>query len=595
MITGLRPETTGVFNNRTDFRQKLPDAVTLPQHFKEHGYHTEAIGKLAHLPKFQDDEYSWSVPSWRPTHVSLNKEILPSWQALDIKDYELRDGRTAKRAEYTLKQIQNTQFFLAVGFYKPHLPFHIPKKYYELYTDVNFNLPSPSSLPSAIPSIAAGTGWEGGIRIYQDVPNSGVFSDAKTLELIRAYAASVSYMDAQVGEVLNRLDKFELTERTVIVLVGDHGFHLGEYGKWGKKTLFEVSLHSPLIVSVPGQTYQSVETDALTELVDIYPTLCEACQLPTPSQLEGLSLLPVIEQPTRPWKTAAFSQLMRGNSKGSSMRTEQYRYTEWGSSGSQGRELYDYYTDPDATVNIANLPENEKLVKDLSEQLHAGWRAALPGVSKDIPRRQTSPWDINNDYVIDIQDLIAVSNNFGVKPLKNPKVDVNKDGSVDLTDLLLVAAHLGVSKDATAPPAHLNIRPEHFDMVEKWLIAARLADDGSDVFRHGIANLEHLINKALPPQTSLLPNYPNPFNPETWIPYQLARASDVQILIYDTRGTLVHRLELGHQPAGYYKSRSRAAYWNGRNNLGERVASGIYFYQLQTNNASSLRKMLILK
>ncbi len=604
MITGLRSETTTVSNNSTDFRWMLPDVVTLPQHFKKYGYHTKSVGKIAHRNRFQDDERSWSAPSWRPTKASLNTESTPintestlSWQALDVADDALKDGITAKHAANILQKIRDKHFFLAVGFYKPHLPFHVPKKYYELYNGENFNLPPSSSLPASLPSVAstiANSGLEW-VRRYQDVPRNGIISDEKTLELIRAYAASVSYMDAQVGRVLDQLDANKLTEKTVIVFVGDHGFHLGEHGRWGKNSLFEVSLHSPLIVSVPGQTYRSVETDALTELVDIYPTLCDACQLPIPSQLEGLSLLPVIEEPKRPWKTAAFSQLKSANVIGNSMRTEQYRYTEWGHHGSQGRELYDYYTDPDETVNIADQPENVILVANLSKQLHAGWQAALPDVSKNIPVSTTSPWDINDDHVVDIQDLHLISSNFGLKIRTHPKVDVNRDGNVDLTDLLLVSAHLGVSSGPNAPPADFNIRPEHFDLVEKWLTEARLADDGSDVFRQGITNLEHLINTASPVETMLLPNYPNPFNPETWIPYQLAKASDVQMLIYDTRGTLVRRLELGHQSASYYTSKSRAAYWDGRNSLGERVASGIYFYQLQAGNLVSSRKMLILK
>ena len=600
MITGLRSETTSVLDKSTNFRHKLPNVVTLSQHFKEYGYHTKSVGKIAHRNRFQDDERSWSAPSWRPTRASLKTKSTPintestlSWQALDVADDALKDGITAYRAANLLKKIRDTQFFLAVGFYKPHLPFHVPKKYYELYESENFSLPSSSSLPSGAPAIAnSGSEW---VRRYRDVPQRDIISDEKTLELIRGYAASVSYMDAQVGQVLDQLDGLRLTERTVIVFAGDHGFHLGEHGKWEKQSLFEVSLHSPLIISVPGQTYQSVETDALTELVDIYPTLCDACQLPIPSQLEGLSLLPVIEEPTRPWKTAAFSQVKLKDTIGNSMRTKQYRYTEWGHHGSQGRELYDYYTDPDETINIANLRENKNLVGHLSEQLRVGWQAALPDLSKKVPFPITSPWDINNDYVVDFQDLILVSNSFGVKIRKYPKVDVNKDGNVDFIDLFLVAAHLGVSSDPTAPPAHLNIHPEHYDLVEKWLTEARLVDDGSDIFRQGIATLEHLLNTASPSETALLPNYPNPFNPETWIPYDLAHDAEVNIYIYNTKGESIRQLSLGFQTAGTYRTPSRAAHWDGCNAVGEPVASGTYFYTLQTDHFKATRRMVIIK
>ena len=588
ILTGLRPNTTRVFSNSAGFREKLPNAVTLPQHFKTYGYYTQSVGKIAHSLTMQDDAYSWSVPSWRQP-ISLDLSSIPSWQALDVEDDELRDGKAAKRAVEVLTEIQNTQFFLAVGFRKPHLPFYAPMRYYELYEGENFRLPSSSSLPIAAPTIADGkSNW---IREFQDIPDEGTLSDEKTLELIRGYAASTSYMDAQVGRVLDQLNALRLTENTVIVFVGDHGHHLGEHGKWRKNTLFEVSLRSPLIVSVPGQTYQGVKTNSLTELVDIYPMLCDACQLPIPSQLEGLSLMPVIEQPTRPWKTAAFSSGSRGNS----MRTEQYRYTEWGNNGKSGVELYDYDADPDETVNIANLPENAELVTHLSKQLHAGWREVLPDVSERVSVPQTLPWDINNDGVVDIQDLVLVSNNFGVEVPEHPKVDVNKDKNVDIIDLLLVAAHFGESSDATAPSAHPNIRPEHFDMVKEWLTEAHLAVDDSNVFRQGIATLEGLLNSIIPEKITLLPNFPNPFNPETWIPYDLADDANVHVHIYNATGESIRQLSLGFQTAGTYRTRSRAAYWDGRNAAGEAVASGIYFYTLQVGQFKTTRQMVMIK
>ena len=589
MITGLRPETTGVQNNSADFRQKLPDVVTLPQHFKTHGYHTQSVGRVFHLPTLQDDKNSWSSPSWRPAWVPYDKETTPSWQALDAEDDELRDGKAAKRAVEVLKEIHNTQFFLALGFYKPHLPLQAPKKYYELYKDANFSLPASSDPPDAVPAIASG--WSEPIREFQDIPDSGPLPDEKMLEVIQAYAASVSYIDAQIGRVLSQLDALNLTERTVIVFAGDHGFHLGEHGKWRKKTLFEASLHSPLIISVPGQTHQDVKTDALVELVDIYPTLCDTCRLPTPSQLEGLNLMPVIRQPTRPWKTATFSKLNSGRS----MRTAQYRYTEWGNDGRLGRELYDYYSDPDETANIANLPENEKLVADLSQQLHAGWRAALPELSRQIHPSKTLPWDINNDGVVDNYDLILVAENYDRKNPTHPKTDVNKDGQVDITDLLLVASHFGESVNPEAPAADFKIPPEHLNLVEGWLTEARLADDGSDVFQQGIAVLEQLINASSLTETTLLPNYPNPFNPETWIPYDLAEDAEVHIHIHNLKGESIRELSLGFQPAGTYRTQTRAAHWDGRNSMGEPVASGIYFYTFQAGSFKAIRQMVIIK
>ncbi len=590
ILTGLRPNTTRVFSNSAGFRENLPNAVTLPQHFKTSGYHTQSIGKVAQNLERQDDDYSWSTPSWTQPSSYDARSTVPSWQALDVEDEELRDGRTAKRTIEVLEEIQNKRFFLAVGFRKPHLPFYAPRKYYELYNDVTFNLPSSSDLPNNAPFITDGN-FEG-FRDFKDIPDEGPLSEAKTLELIQAYAASTSFTDAQVGRVLNHLDVLRLTENTVIVLVGDHGFHLGEHGKWLKNTLFEVCLRSPLIVSVPGQTYQGVKTDALVELVDIYPTLCDTCQLPIPLELEGISLVPVIEQPTRSWKTAAFSQ--KGSRTGNSIRTDQYRYTEWGYGARNGIELYDYHADPNETVNIANLPENSELVAELSEQLHAGWQRALPDTHQ-LPMPRTLRWDINNDGIIDIQDLLIIASNFGTDTPENSKVDVNKDGKINIIDLLIVATHIGESTKTSAPKKTISLPHDHIDKVEKWLSEAYQADDGSDVFQNGIANLEAMINNLTPEKTVLLPNYPNPFNPETWIPYDLAQDTNVHVDIYNLKGKIIRTLNIGYQHAGTYRTKGRAVYWDGRNSYGEPVSNGVYFYSLNTQKTKAIRQMVILK
>ena len=593
ILTGLRPDTTGVISNSVGFREKLPNVVTLPQHFKAHGYHTQSVGKIAHQLTWQDDVFSWSAPSLR-WPIYLDKTSIPSWQALNVEDDELGDGKAAKSTVEFLAEYQNTQFFLAVGFRKPHLPFHVPKKYYELYDSVNFDFPSTSSLPHNVPTIAGGA-LPADLRIYQDIPDENVLSDAKMLELIRGYAASTSFVDAQVGRVLNQLDALGLTENTVIIFCSDHGFHVGDHGTWRKNSLFEVSLRSALIISVPGQTHPGTKTDALVELVDIYPTLCDACQLPIKSELEGVSMMSVIEQPMLPWKTAAFSQLERLGVLGNSIREKRYRYTEWGQNWKRGRELYDYGTDPDETVNIANLPENKELVAQLSEQLHARWQEALPDVSERITVPQTLPWDINDDGIVNMEDLLLVSNSFGSESLEHPKSDVNKDGNVNIIDLLLVASHLGETCDASAPKFNFTVSQYHIDNISEWLTEAYRQDDGSDVFHDGIANLETLIDNIIPNKSQLLPNYPNPFNPETWIPYDLAQDTDVHIHIYNLKGETIKDLKIGFQPAGSYRSKGLAAYWDGRNSEGELVGSGLYYYSLITNNSKSIRKMVIRK
>ena len=297
MLTGLRPETNGVQDNHTDFQQTVPDAVTLPQHFKAHGYHTRSIGKITHGPTARNDRVSWSVPIWQPKWRPYVGH--PSWQAFDVADDQLEDGEIADHTMKVLDKIKEQQFFLAVGFYRPHMPFNAPIKYYELYDS-----PITNDVPHVVPHARHE------IKVYSDIPpGDAPLSDEKTLELIRAYAASTSYMDAQVGRVLNHLDSLGLTENTIIAFCGDHGFHLGEHETWGKRTVYEVALRTSLIMSVPGQRHLGTKTDALVELVDIFPTLCDACQLPTPSQVEGVSIVPIIKNPTASWKSAAFSKI----------------------------------------------------------------------------------------------------------------------------------------------------------------------------------------------------------------------------------------------------------------------------------------------
>ncbi len=596
VLTGLRPDTTRIYDNPTDFCQVLPGVVTLPQHFKDHGYHTRSVGKIAHGDAAWLDELSWSEPIWRERWRYIDKTMFPSWQALDVDDDELDDGRIARAAVEVLTEIKDQQFFLAVGFNKPHLPFYAPSKYFDLYTTEDFKLPVDSSLPRNAPNIASNPK---GMKAYQDISYYPPFSKEKTLELTRAYAANVSYIDALVGRVLNQLDVLNLTQNTVIVFWGDHGFHLGEHGLWRKNTLFEDSVRSPLIVSMPKQIHTGATIDALVELIDIYPTLCDACQLPIPTEVEGMSMVPVIEEPTRQWKAAAFSQLVRelNNTSvdGYSMRTGQYRYTKWGSNAELGRELYDYYADPNETVNIVDLPENAELVSQLVEQLDAGWQAALPEFQEQIRVPQTLPWDINNDGIVDIQDLILVANSFDVEPSRHPKADVNADGHIDIIDLLLVAAHFGEASNPVAPTIHTQTLPEYLKPVSEWLVEARMGDDGSPVFKQGITTLEHLIDTASPRKTALLSNYPNPFNPETWIPYDLAQDADVRIHIYNVKGQSIRQLKIGFQTTGTYRTRSRAAYWDGRNAAGEPIASGIYFYTLQAGKFKATRQMVILK
>ncbi|MBM4031865.1 MAG: sulfatase [Planctomycetes bacterium] len=419
LLTGRRPDTTRIYDLQTHFRKTIPDVVTLPQHFKAHGYHCQAFSKIYHGGL--DDPASWSVPHRDPgkpmygkpeTLAELQKQreklkaeekgpaikvlekdpktgtVLkvtpprfrlrgPSWEDPDVPDNALADGAAADMAIEALRQLKDKPFFLAVGFLKPHLPFVAPKRYFDLYPPGSVSLADNPFPPKDCPPIALTT-W-GELRAYSDIPKQGKLPDEKALELVRAYHAATSYTDAQIGRILDELDKLGIAEKTVVVVWGDHGWHLGEHGLWCKHTNFEVATRSPLIFRAPGQKKPGAKTDALAEFVDIYPTLCELCGLPLPDGLEGTSLAPLLDDPARPWKKAAFSQYPRGKAMGYSLRTDRHRYTEWQENRKAvARELYDYQADPAGNANIADKPENKDLVAQLSKLLNDGWRAALP-------------------------------------------------------------------------------------------------------------------------------------------------------------------------------------------------------------------------
>ena len=408
LLTGLRPETLRVFDLATHFRDLNPDVVTLPQVFKQNGYTSRSIGKIFHTTNGNhDDNESWSEPPWRGPGADADEadgaapakpknKKLPGKKAVtadhsntlpygapDCDDDELLDGKIATKAVATLRQLKDTPFFLGVGFHKPHLPFVSPKKYWELYQESALK-PAPNPfLPKDAPVFASNDAAE--LRRYKDVPAVGPISDAAALNLIHAYYASVSYVDAQVGRVLAELDRLGLREKTIVVLWGDHGYQLGEHGTWTKRTNWEIATRAPLIISVPGQKAVGTSTEALVEFVDIYPTLTELCKIAPPKNLAGTSFVPLLENPKRTWKTAAFSIYPKnipgaGKGFGRAMRTDRYRMVEWSADGSDKRfyELYDHTTDSQENVNIANLPENQQLLLGLVDQLHAGWQKALP-------------------------------------------------------------------------------------------------------------------------------------------------------------------------------------------------------------------------
>ncbi len=406
LLSGCRPDTTRVMANNTFLRNNMPDVLTLPQHFKNHGWHSLSLGKVFHHSEKEpgDDAQSWSEPSWhhgKPYRHWFSKEsdemikrmkMLPAaerpklirglpFEASNEPDDVYPDGQTALKAIETLRAVKDKQFFLSVGFVKPHLPFTCPQKYWDLYPADTIKLPDNYSPPKNVPEPALHNGYE--LRTYGGVPAAGDIPDELGLNLIRGYRACISFMDAQVGRVLDELDRLGLRENTIVVLLGDHGYHLGENGIFTKMTNFELGTHAPLIISAPGMKAVGQRTRALVEFVDIYPTLAELAGLPLPAHLEGTSLTPLLTAPSKPWKKAAFSQYLRpGKDRfmGRSVRTDRWRYTEWtnGKDESAGVELYDEVGDPKENVNLAGEAANKAVVAEMAKLLHAGWKAATP-------------------------------------------------------------------------------------------------------------------------------------------------------------------------------------------------------------------------
>lgn len=392
-LTGLRPDTLDVHDLFTHFRENRPEVVTLPQMFKLQGYHTEGIGKVFHnwhQHDFKGDAPSWSVPQvlHYNTHgndkpivqspVPPNLSKTPRTEMREVPDNAYFDGQIADKAIVALEKLQQTPFFLAVGFWKPHLDFNAPKRYWDLYDSAKISAPNPAQPPQDVPPLALHEGSEL-LRAYGDRPG-GLPTEEEILELRRGYYAAVSYVDAQVGRVVDELDKLGLRDRTIIVLWSDHGFHLGEHGLWCKTSNFELDARVPLIIDVPG--YRSnVQSESLVELLDLFPTLADLCHLTAPQDLEGKSLVPVLKNPEQPIHDAAYTQHPRpaytkkGESPthmGHSVRTDRYRYTEWRDLQNGeivGRELYDHRADPDETINLAQRHEHHEIISELSNSL----------------------------------------------------------------------------------------------------------------------------------------------------------------------------------------------------------------------------------
>ncbi len=343
LMTGARPDTIGIIENTEYFRDKHPDIVTLPQHFIANGYEAVYCGKIYH-GRMTDEEKSWSrKPAWnrvgvermdkvggfiKPENQELwrkNREIMlakygrdgsgglihgPAYEDADVPDHGYGDGFNTDLAIATLRdhleKKPDTPLFLGLGFVKPHLNFNAPRRYWDLYDPADIETVTEPIRPENGASTGLHASFE--LRTRHGIPKEGPIGEELARNLLHAYYACVSYVDAQIGRMIAALDEAGIRDETVIVVWGDHGWHLGEMGIWGKATNYEIATRVPLILSAPSMEQRGLRTDALVELVDLYPTLCELAGLELPGHLEGRSFVPLLDDPDQTWKPVAISQ-----------------------------------------------------------------------------------------------------------------------------------------------------------------------------------------------------------------------------------------------------------------------------------------------
>ncbi len=463
LLTGTRPETNGIYHNYVKIRELNPDIITLPQYFKNNGYEAVYCGKIFHHGD-KDDALSWSrkpaidsdemkdIPRYKKFALAENRKLTratmksmlakygevarlglamgPSYESADVPDNFYIDGYNTDLAIATMKDMvrkdKDKPFFLGLGYNKPHLNWIAPKKYWDLYDRDNIPMTNTINPPQNGAEMGLHASFE--LRTRSDIPKSGPIEDELARTLKHAYLACVSYVDAQIGKMIKALEVAGLRENTIIIIWSDHGFHLGDMSIWGKASNYEVATRIPLMVWMPEmpKSSQGKQSEALVELIDMYPTLCELADLPVPDHLEGYSFKPLLRKPDLPWKKAAFSQfptpalrewgayplrpamretffgplieeveeriikqqgdkwnrdLFENHLMGYTMRTARYRLIVWKDRTKTDNdpvyiELFDHQVDPNETENIAD--SHPKLVEDLVTQWNAGWKNNLP-------------------------------------------------------------------------------------------------------------------------------------------------------------------------------------------------------------------------
>jgi len=446
LLSGLRPDQTGITHNYVEFRDLNPDVITLPQHFMDQGYETVSCGKIFHRPN--DDPQSWSrMPAFKKVkhkkpnytfalqenhelHRKQREEMTakygeaakrglasgPAFESADVPDHAYIDGWNTELAIGELVEDDSKPFFLALGFKLPHLNWVAPQRYWDLYDREAIVLPTQVTGPKDGAEMGRHASFE--LRVRANIPKIGPMGDDLSRTLLHAYYASTSYVDALIGKMVGALEEAGVREDTIIIVWGDHGWHLGEMGIWGKATNYEISTRVPLIVSAPGMKAKGQSTEALVELLDIYPTLCELADIPTPEHVMGRSFAPLLDRPDQPWKDIAVSQypnpalrewaanplspemretffgplikeveariiaqqgdawnreLFEQHMMGYSVRSAQYRLVLWKDYRDLSQpaifvELYDHEADPQETQNVASA--HPEVIQEMTAQLN---------------------------------------------------------------------------------------------------------------------------------------------------------------------------------------------------------------------------------
>lgn len=397
LMTGLRPDTTRVFDLQYHFRQEMPDVVTLSQMFMKNGYFAARVGKIYHYgnpgdigTNGLDDRASWMQrvnPAGRD-RTALELDVMNYTPGRGLgsamafladkngNDHQHTDGKVADEAIKLLEQHKDSPFFIAAGFYKPHCPWITPAKYFDLYSMDQISLPKiNANTPNSYPDLA--------LTSTQPWPYFGVTVE-QARECKRAYYAAISFVDAQIGRLLDAYDRLGLADNTIIVFWSDHGYHLGEHGLWFKQSCFEEAARVPLIICTPSMKNAGKTSRHLVELVDLYPTLAELTGLTPPKNLEGNSLRPLLDDPDASWDHPAFTQVQRGPGPGHSVRTDRFRYTQW-LFGRRGSELYDQDSDPQEMHNLVSDPKYADVVAQMKALLQKAHPRPVSG-GKAEPR-----------------------------------------------------------------------------------------------------------------------------------------------------------------------------------------------------------------